>query len=592
MSQLNINLQDILDQKTSYLLPNNIRSGVTILGVQGTLEPDKPDQTKTCTPTTAQQTITPDAGYELASVTVDGVTSAVDSNIQAGNIKSGVSILGVTGNYSGIDTSDADATVDDIYQGKTAYVNGTKITGRTPNYPISNSNRFKYYYDYKQGRDLPVQQQASNIGMANIDGTVVVTLQTPAISNFNRFAFSGDNKLKSAVGALALRGKFSILPENIKTGVTMIDAVGTFSQCADRGVSNVQYKSYWFDGPFVLQSNGYYKFDGTNMGQSNLEIIFNKTTAGDVKLSYKGTNIHKEDTEDPGMYLSETNITVDNSTILTPPEDSSEYIDITITNMSVGEHTILIETYGDSDTVLEIKLLEETPISTANISKGLTGFVNGNKIEGTYEPDIELDLSSITYTGSSIGILLERLDMAGIPVTKINHSIDCTSDVPNNLRGVGSMEEYLTLVNTSAMTSIYSSMFNGWTSVKRIPLFDTSGITDWGQSLDQMLMTIYQTIEVLPAFDMSGQQNMQSFIYSGYTLSPLNNCSNLSYESINNLMASLLTLPQQPGQIPQMFCTLARLGLDVGYSGNMFDASEIETLSNYPAFTAAGWSIV
>lgn len=59
-------------------------------------------QTKTVTPTTSQQTIIPDTGYTAFSeVTVNAVTSAIDNNIQAGNIKSGVTILGVTGSYEG-----------------------------------------------------------------------------------------------------------------------------------------------------------------------------------------------------------------------------------------------------------------------------------------------------------------------------------------------------------------------------------------------------------------------------------------------------------------------------------------------------------
>jgi hypothetical protein len=55
--------------------------------------------------------------------------SATDANFIATNIKSGVSIFGVTGTYSGLNTSDANATASDINSGKTAYVNGTKITG-------------------------------------------------------------------------------------------------------------------------------------------------------------------------------------------------------------------------------------------------------------------------------------------------------------------------------------------------------------------------------------------------------------------------------------------------------------------------------
>lgn len=51
-------------------------------------------------------------------------------NLLPQNLKEGVTCLGVTGTMkSGIDTSDATATINDIAQDKTAYVNGEKITG-------------------------------------------------------------------------------------------------------------------------------------------------------------------------------------------------------------------------------------------------------------------------------------------------------------------------------------------------------------------------------------------------------------------------------------------------------------------------------
>lgn len=59
-------------------------------------------QDKTVTPTTSKQTITADEGKDgLGTVTVSAVTAAIDENITAGNIKSGVTILGVEGTYSG-----------------------------------------------------------------------------------------------------------------------------------------------------------------------------------------------------------------------------------------------------------------------------------------------------------------------------------------------------------------------------------------------------------------------------------------------------------------------------------------------------------
>ena len=76
MSDLKINLQEILQDKNTNLLPENLKAGVTCLGVEGTAQ-------------------------------------------------------------TGIDTSDATATEQDINLNKTAYVNGEKITGTLPLFPNS-----------------------------------------------------------------------------------------------------------------------------------------------------------------------------------------------------------------------------------------------------------------------------------------------------------------------------------------------------------------------------------------------------------------------------------------------------------------------
>lgn len=60
------------------------------------------NQARTVTPTKQQQSLTVNSGYSgNGTITVNAVTSSIDSNITAGNIKNGVSILGVTGNYTG-----------------------------------------------------------------------------------------------------------------------------------------------------------------------------------------------------------------------------------------------------------------------------------------------------------------------------------------------------------------------------------------------------------------------------------------------------------------------------------------------------------
>lgn len=71
----------------------------------------------TYTPTTTNQSIP--AGYTT------GGTVAGDTDLTAANIKQGVQIFGINGTF----TSDSNAVAGEILSGKTAYVNGVKITG-------------------------------------------------------------------------------------------------------------------------------------------------------------------------------------------------------------------------------------------------------------------------------------------------------------------------------------------------------------------------------------------------------------------------------------------------------------------------------
>lgn len=70
-----------------------------ITAVASALVPDYEDIN--VTPTTSEQEITATSGKTLRKVIVAAVTAAIDDNIAAGNIKDGVTILGVTGTYDG-----------------------------------------------------------------------------------------------------------------------------------------------------------------------------------------------------------------------------------------------------------------------------------------------------------------------------------------------------------------------------------------------------------------------------------------------------------------------------------------------------------
>ena len=98
---------DILNGKTAYSKGEKVTGKIQSQGAQS------------FTPGTSDQTIK--AGVYLSGTqTIKG-----DSDLIASNIKSGVSIFNVSGSF----TSDATAAASDIAKGKTAYVNGVKVTG-------------------------------------------------------------------------------------------------------------------------------------------------------------------------------------------------------------------------------------------------------------------------------------------------------------------------------------------------------------------------------------------------------------------------------------------------------------------------------
>ena len=66
---------------------------------------------------------------DILNTKIKSILTEKNTKIRPENIKKDVNILGITGTLTSLDTSDANATANDIVAGKTAYVNDVKLTG-------------------------------------------------------------------------------------------------------------------------------------------------------------------------------------------------------------------------------------------------------------------------------------------------------------------------------------------------------------------------------------------------------------------------------------------------------------------------------
>lgn len=98
---------EVLVEGDQYLTPENVKKGVTIYGVEGSLEGEAELQSKEVTPTAAGLTVKPDDKYDgLSEVKILG-----DLNLIPENVKKDVAIFGVKGTLPTLDKPLVELTV-------------------------------------------------------------------------------------------------------------------------------------------------------------------------------------------------------------------------------------------------------------------------------------------------------------------------------------------------------------------------------------------------------------------------------------------------------------------------------------------------
>ena len=123
---------------------------------------------------------------------------------------------------------------------------------------------------------------------------------------------------------------------------------------------------------------------------------------------------------------------------------------------------------------------------------------------------------------------------------------------------------YIPILNTSNVANM-STMFYQCIALKSIPLLDTSNVTN--------MFAMFQgckLLENIPVFDLSKCNNMWVMFQ---------NCTKISNDSLNNIMQMCLGATSYTGTK-----TLKEIGLTSA------QATTCQSLSNYQAFLAAGWT--
>lgn len=125
----------------------------------------------------------------------------------------------------------------------------------------------------------------------------------------------------------------------------------------------------------------------------------------------------------------------------------------------------------------------------------------------------------------------------------------------------------VSLFDTSKATIMYNMFYNCY-AIKSIPQFNTSNV----ENMATMFSNCFALVTV-PQFNTSKVTNFNNMF---------NSCSSLSDDSLNNILSMCINATSYTGTK-----TLYQLG----FRSSNYSTSKIEGLSNYQAFTNAGWTI-
>ena len=519
------------------IVSNNVREGVTILGVKGTLKEIKPEETFNIQPTITDQAITPREGYVFSGGTVKAVTSTIDSNIQPENIKTGVTILGIEGVLKEEKPEETfnvqPSTVEQIitpnegkvFSGGTVHAVTAEIDGNI----VPNNVREGVTVLGVKGTLKEVKpEERFNVQPSTVEQTITPTKGS---------VFSG-----GTVHAVTSTIDSNIQPENIKTGVTVLGVTGTLEEVKPEETFNVQPSTV---EQIITPTEGSVFSGGTVRAVTadiDKNIVSNNIREGVTVLGVEGTlkEVKPEETFDIQPTTVEQAITPTAGSVFSrgTVRAVTSAIDNNIVSNNIREGVTVL---GVAGTLKEVKPEETFDIQPSTVEQTITPsegsvFSRGTVRAVTSAIDNNIVSNNIREGVSILGVEGTLKDVFVVPngmrfgktdMTKFPSNLDFSNVTGMAEMFYGSYIEYIPRLDTSKAKSM-RRMFAHCPLLTTVEGIDFSGLTE---DLIELFGTSGASMLNLTRFIVNGKINVSISDNNG-----IKALTRIDYDSVKSIL--------------------------------------------------------